>query len=429
MKELLSGSNFPILLIYLTRPGYLTTLNIEAMKSTNHEAKILIVDDQVANTEMLEGFLDFQGYVNILSITDPRKFNELLHSFQPDLILLDLMMPHINGFQLLEMINQEISTDIFLPILVLTADITLDAKKRALELGASDFLTKPFDLIEVGLRISNLLFTRSLVTELHNQNHLLDERVKERTEELRCKNEELNIAMEKAQASDKLKTAFMQNISHEVRTPLNGILGFSRLLSEPDLAEPDRLSFTSMLNHSTERLINTITDFMDISLIVSDNIQPKLREVKLNPMLVKLKEKFSKLCLVKQLEFNFPFQEELENVTVLTDPEFLRKIIHHLLDNAVKFTKEGSINVGYRLAGNQVEFTINDTGCGIKQERLSAIFESFVQEDVSLVRGYEGSGLGLSIVQGLLDLLGGSIRVESVKGRGSTFIVLIPVGS
>lgn len=399
------------------------------MKSTNHEAKILIVDDQVANTEMLEGFLDFQGYVNILSITDPRKFNELLHSFQPDLILLDLMMPHINGFQLLEMINQEISTDIFLPILVLTADITLDAKKRALELGASDFLTKPFDLIEVGLRISNLLFTRSLVTELHNQNHLLDERVKERTEELRCKNEELNIAMEKAQASDKLKTAFMQNISHEVRTPLNGILGFSRLLSEPDLAEPDRLSFTSMLNHSTERLINTITDFMDISLIVSDNIQPKLREVKLNPMLVKLKEKFSKLCLVKQLEFNFPFQEELENVTVLTDPEFLRKIIHHLLDNAVKFTKEGSINVGYRLAGNQVEFTINDTGCGIKQERLSAIFESFVQEDVSLVRGYEGSGLGLSIVQGLLDLLGGSIRVESVKGRGSTFIVLIPVGS
>lgn len=235
------------------------------MKSLNHEARILIVDDQIANTEMLEGFLDFQGYVNLKSITDPREFRQQLINFQPDIILLDLMMPYLDGFQIMELVREETATDEFLPILILTADITMETKKRALELGASDFLTKPFDLIEVGLRIRNLLYTRSLVIALQNQNHILDERVRERTEELRYKNEELKLAMEKAQASDRLKTAFMQNISHEVRTPLNGILGFSKLLSDPMTSIQDRQIFTTMLDHSSERLINTITDYIYIA--------------------------------------------------------------------------------------------------------------------------------------------------------------------
>ena len=229
-------------------------------------SRILIVDDQPANIDMLEGFFEMEGYTNVSSLTDSRRVMEFLDKSQPDLILLDLMMPFLTGYEIMEQLNERISRDDFLPVLVLTADITPEAKKKALALGASDFLTKPFDLTEVGLRVNNLLLARSLMNQLKDQNLILDEKVKQRTAQLEQSNMDLTMARDKAQASDRLKTAFMQNISHEVRTPLNGILGFSKLLVEPDINSAEKQNFLIFLELSTNRLINTITDYMDISL-------------------------------------------------------------------------------------------------------------------------------------------------------------------
>lgn len=145
---------------------------------TLKKANILIVDDQEANIDVLEGLLEMQGYTNVISSTDPRQVVSLFSSFQPDLILLDLSMPYLSGFEVMDQLKLQLSPNTYLPILVLTADVTSEAKKRALSGGASDFVTKPFDLVEVGLRIRNLLYTSYLQQQLQNQNQLLEEKVK-----------------------------------------------------------------------------------------------------------------------------------------------------------------------------------------------------------------------------------------------------------
>src|SRR5213593_4530340 len=151
---------------------------------TRKAARILIVDDESANVRLLERVLEREGYTNLKSTTDARQALPLYTEFRPDLVLLDLAMPYLDGFQVLERIKPLISSQTFLPILVLTADITMETKRRALESGAKDFLTKPFDRVEVLLRIKNLLETRLLHQELARHNESLEQTVRERTERL-----------------------------------------------------------------------------------------------------------------------------------------------------------------------------------------------------------------------------------------------------
>lgn len=155
------------------------------MEPTLKNAHILIVDDEQANIDVLTGLLEIKGYINVYPTTEPRLVLDLFQEIKPDIILLDLMMPHLTGFQVMEQLNPLIPDSTYLPILVLTADVTAESKLRALAGGAKDFLTKPFDLTEVDLRISNLLQTRFLHTQLQNQNEILEEKVLQRTMRLR----------------------------------------------------------------------------------------------------------------------------------------------------------------------------------------------------------------------------------------------------
>lgn len=155
------------------------------MLNTDHnEARILIIDDQPANTLLLESILEEEDYEEYKSITDPRKALPVFLEYQPDLILLDLQMPYMDGFDVMKQLRPRIPHDTFFPILVLTADINPETKRRALTEGATDFLTKPFDATEAILRIKNLLQTRALHLQLQNQNQILDKKVHERTLEL-----------------------------------------------------------------------------------------------------------------------------------------------------------------------------------------------------------------------------------------------------
>lgn len=153
-------------------------------KASFHNARILIVDDQEVNLLLLEQILEREGYTNVTSITDPRGIFALFAESEPDLILLDLMMPELSGFEVMERLERLIPKENYLPILVLTADITLEAKRKALAGQATDFLTKPFDHAEVVLRIRNLLATRLFHLQLRNQNQILHEQVEERTRDL-----------------------------------------------------------------------------------------------------------------------------------------------------------------------------------------------------------------------------------------------------
>jgi len=393
------------------------------------DARILIVDDQQANIDILVGLLEFKGYSKMKTITDPRLVNGLMKSFNPDIILLDLLMPHLTGFEVMDDIKKIVPEREYFPILVLTADMTMQTKQRALANGAKDFLVKPFDLIEASLRINILLEARYLHQQLENQNKVLEEKVWERTMEVVRKNVELEAARDKAQASDRLKTAFMQNISHEVRTPLNGIVGFGNLLAESNLSSEDRKQYVSLLKVSSNRLVNTMTDYMDIALIASNSMEVHLKAVNIVNVLKELESKFQNLTGTKKLTFDLIIPLNAEEFFIETDPELFRKIISHLLDNAVKFTQQGSITLGYSVGSDKLEFFITDTGVGISDEKKDLIFECFIQENTDMTRGYEGSGLGLSITTGILKLLGGEISVESVKGTGTSFFFTLPFKS
>ena len=164
-------------------------------------ARFLIVDDEPANIRVLEQMLEESGCVNVASTADPCEVLSLYNSFHPDIILLDLNMPVLDGFEVMAQLNAAISADAFVPILVLTADITEEAKRKALTAGGKDFLTKPFDSTELLLRIWNLLETRYLHLQLQNQNQTLEQKVDERTRELEAAHEKVLKHMQDAQQS------------------------------------------------------------------------------------------------------------------------------------------------------------------------------------------------------------------------------------
>ncbi len=239
--------------------------------------------------------------------------------------------------------------------------------------------------------------------------------------------EALKLAKEKAEASDKLKTEFLNNISHEVRTPLNGILGFAEIMYESDLSEEDKKDSLFMLHESSDRLLNTITNYMDISLITSGNLSVHKKDFNTGKVLGRLFENFKPICSKKHLELLLKIPEKTENLSVNSDPEILHKIISHLLNNAIKFTEKGNISFGYNILRGELEFFVKDTGIGIGKESINSVFNRFMKEDRGPSKLTEGSGLGLSIAQGMSEVIDGKIRLESEVGVGSCFFLTIPI--
>jgi len=238
--------------------------------------------------------------------------------------------------------------------------------------------------------------------------------------------DDLLAAKEIAEATDKLKSAFINNISHEVRTPLNGVIGFSEMLLNPDVTSENKAIFSDIIRKSSTRLIKTITSYMDISMIVSGNMEVFRKDFALNPLLGEIREEFDEACQIKGIELKVQRPSIPADIRLNTDPDILRKIFTHLIDNAIKFTSTGFIEFGFRKKDDSLEFFVDDSGIGIEKEKINYIFDNFIQADISHTRGYEGSGLGLSIANGLVRLLHGELTIESELLKGSTFYFTIP---
>lgn len=237
---------------------------------------------------------------------------------------------------------------------------------------------------------------------------------------------ELHQALIKAEAGDRLKTAFINNISHEIRTPLNGILGFSEMTIEKDTTAEDHEIFHNAIKKSSKRLLNTITSYMDIAMLVSGTMEVSRHPSNLEKVCEEIYNDFLEVCKLKGLELNLLKDDTNDTLILNTDIEKLRKIVTHLLDNAIKFTSKGSITFGFEKHDEHLEFYISDTGSGIKPEAVNIIFDPFMQADVSSTRGYEGSGLGLSIASGMVKLMGGTLKFDSKRGIGSRFYFTLP---
>jgi hypothetical protein len=244
--------------------------------------------------------------------------------------------------------------------------------------------------------------------------------------ELSKTNVELILAKEKAEESDRLKSAFLTNMSHEIRTPMNGILGFTELLKEPNLSSDDLQDYIQTIQISGARMLNTINSIVDISKIESGLIGVDIKETNLNEEIELTYKFFKPEVEIKGLQFLFKNGLPTNEAIIKTDNEKVYGILTNLVRNAIKFTFDGSIEFGYKKKGEYLEFFVKDTGVGIPQNQHGIIFERFRQGSESYNRGYEGSGLGLSISKSYVEMLGGEIWVESEEGLGSTFYFTIP---
>ncbi|MCF8302218.1 MAG: response regulator [Bacteroidales bacterium] len=241
----------------------------------------------------------------------------------------------------------------------------------------------------------------------------------------------LRQAKEKAEESDKLKGAFLANISHEVRTPMNAIVGFSEMITDPDIEEEDKKEYLKLIKQSSNNLLNLINDIIDLSKIETGQLDIHYREYNINELLGDIRNKFVHELddtSQKTVSINLRIPEKSSLRYLYTDYYWLKQIITNLLENAVKFTPKGSIDLGYHVAGNEfIKFYVKDTGIGIAPHNHELIFEQFRQADNTYTREYGGTGLGLTIVKKLLNGLGGYIWVESIQGKGSVFSVMLPL--
>ena len=237
---------------------------------------------------------------------------------------------------------------------------------------------------------------------------------------------ELILAKEKAEESDRLKSAFLANMSHEIRTPMNGILGFTSLLLEPDLSDETKDAYIQIIHQSGERMLNTVTDIVDISKIEAGLMNLNINDTDINEKIEFIYIFFKPQVEEKGMHLLFKKTLPTKEAIIRTDNEKIYSILTNLVKNAIKYSKEGAIEFGYLKKGETLEFYVKDTGIGIPKNRQSAIFERFVQADISDKMARQGAGLGLSISKAYVEMLGGKIWVESEEGIGSTFYFTVP---
>jgi PAS domain S-box-containing protein len=315
--------------------------------------------------------------------------------------------------------------------IILDDDISLEEIIDAQDKNKNtQFITKSNEVIPVQLNVSPfvrgdnekigyVIIARDITDSLNYQREIEEQNAK-----IRNTNDELRVALKKAEEADHLKTAFLQNMSHEIRTPLNVIVGFSNLLNDFNITSEERAEYTAIISKSGNRLIELVNNILEISKIETGQVKVVKKYFMLNELMDEICKSFTKEIAEKRLEFICNKSEvELE---ILADSGKLRQILINLIKNAIKFTEEGKIEYGYILKDDFIEFFVADTGIGIPEDFQEKLFERFTQIDNSMSKDYEGAGLGLSICRGLTGILGGKIWFKSKENEGSTFRFTIP---
>jgi signal transduction histidine kinase len=384
--------------------------------------KVLIVDDDPVNLAVLEGMLADSGYTEIRSVNDARLVLETCRAFEPDLILLDLIMPHLDGFSVLESLRAT-RADKFLPVIVVTADVSMESKRRALGAGANDFLLKPVDQTEVALRMGLLMERRNAEQQLRSQKEDAEAACVGKDHLVAVLRKELECQKRNAQVAKAAKDRFIAMLNHELRTPLTpGLFWASGAAGEPHL-DPEIRDGLKMICRNVELEVKLIEDLLDLSRISRGQLKLHLEKARLDEILRQAID-----CVrseIQRHDLQFSVALEPAHPELVVDKSRLEQVFCSLLRNACKFTPgKGRISVRSQNTNtNRLAIEISDNGIGIEPEFLEKIFEPFEQVDCRR----EGLGLGLPISRAIIEMHGGTIRAHSSGlTKGARFLIEIP---
>lgn len=362
---------------------------------------LLIVDDSRANLQLLETLLASQGYVIHLA-ENGQKALEMAHAVAPDLILLDVMMPEMNGYEVcLHLKEQDDLRDI--PVIFISALDEVMDKVMGFRVGGVDYIVKPFQVEEIIARIDTHLELRWKRWEI--------ERLREWEQNYYQKIMELK--------NDLVSTA-----SHNIKTPLSNILNGVHLLRKTANLPPKQAKYVDMVQQGAERISALIKDLLDLTWVeASLNVQTE--RVSVMAFLQKIVDEASFEAQKKNHRLQLVPSEA--DCTIRVVPDRLSQAIENLLSNAIKYTpSEGTITVSIESRPREVEIRVTDTGLGIPPEDIPYIFDKFFRVQRPEHLQQPGSGLGMAIVQAIVEQHNGRIKVESELGKGSTFTIILP---
>lgn len=385
---------------------------------------VLVVDDNTDVREYVSSILS-DHYV-VETAIDGVDGLEKTKRLRPDLVISDVMMPRMDGNELCRLIKENLDLD-HIPVILLTARATNDLRIEGLEMGADDYLSKPFNAKELLVRARNLMLMRHQEKELKFLNEELEEKVADQLRQMlneRLKyEEELVEAKERAESSSQLKSNILDNINHEFRTPIAGIIGSADILTME--APEDLQEFIGYIKQSTYRLQNTLDAVVELSSLETNHFKLNPIQLDFRQAVEDVVQRFGPMAEQKGLQVHVALPSS--PVVIISDDRALTRILDHLLDNAVKFTEHGSISFNLFVEEGTARLEITDTGVGFSEDFKPSLFEAFVQESGGTSRSYEGVGIGLSISIRLAEKLGATLEAVSQKNIGSTFTLSFPL--
>lgn len=374
----------------------------------NEKPTVLIIDDVKENIQVLGSLLERYD-IDIAATSSGRQGIDIAGRMPVDLILLDIMMPDMDGFDVCRRLKAGWKTK-EIPVIFITAKSDTEDIVLGFESGGVDYITKPIREKEVVARISTHL-------ELKKHRDHLEELVRDKTLEL----EKAKIEAEEA---NEAKTRFLVNVHHEMKTPMNGIIGMNVALLDTPLS-PEQKHFAERVGSSANVMLKVVNDVLHFTEAMHGQIH-----LELTPLQVKsIVEEITSILLFRAEEKKISLTSFVDDAiphTLFGDPGRLRQIFLNICGNAVKFTEKGEVSIRVLLESEtkhhcRLSVNVTDTGIGIPEEKMDRLFKPFSQVDDSLTRKYGGLGLGLSNAKQLIEMMEGEITVKSVLGQGTTF--------